>query len=395
MKAKLSLGSRLGYRFEKNSRSKFIAVFTGSVIMTLLIFFGLVPFLKIFNTGGTLYVVDLLIHRGFIQYFTVFFFWVMLGLILVNIFKVKFEHYAFMFTKTELNLSETMVFSDSQSVLKNVSNEKFDLIKDSLIVRRIKQGMQRLFNTQDTNALTEYFKLRSEIEYSEMDSGFSSVKYFNWLIPTLGFIGTVLGIGVGMSGFANIIQNAQNFSEIKKFLPLVTTSLGVAFDTTFLALILSVIGMFLTSSATRKYGNFLEEIDSYCLDDISSRFKLHSTISEDLKEVLQVAMRDIENLLNSSRIEYENRLESIIMHLNALNSTTVNLDSKKVDLSGVLLLMKQLIEKTESVKAPDISVHIVELTRELKKLIEKLSGEKDGSSGKPKKSDSKDDKMLS
>ncbi|MBN2612309.1 MAG: MotA/TolQ/ExbB proton channel family protein, partial [Bacteroidales bacterium] len=381
------IGSRLGYKLQKNSQFKFLTVFAGSVIMTLLVYLILVPILKLFNTNGTAYVVDLLIHRGFIQYFTVFFFWVMIGLLVVNIFKVRFEHHAFLFVKTELDLSETMVFSDSQSILKNISNEKFDYIKDSLIVRRIKQGMQRLFNTQDTNALTEYFKLRSEIEYAEMDSGFSSVKYFNWLIPTLGFIGTVLGIGFGMAGFANIIENAQNFAEIKKYLPNVTTSLGVAFDTTFLALILSVIGMFLTSHISRKYGNFLEEIDSYCLDDISSRFKLHSTISEDLKDVLREMRVDIENLLNSSRIEYENRLESIIIQLNALNTAAVSINNNKVDLSGIVLLIKQLIEKTETARVPDLSVHLNELNKELKRFNNSLSEEKEKKSGKSKNSD--------
>ena len=76
-------------------------------------------------------------------------------------------------------------------------------------------------------------------------------------------------------------------------------------------------------------------------------------------------------------------------------ATAVNLDNKKVDLSGILMLIKQLIEKTESMKGPDLSVHMVELSRELKNLSEKISKNKDGSPGKSKKTEIDDDKSLS
>lgn len=366
MKLKLTFSSRLGYYFEKNIKSQYLAVFGSAAVFTAIIYMLIVPLLAELHLS---YVVDILIHRGPIPYIIVFFFAVMISLLYVIVVKVQFERFAYHYVITELKLQDTMVFSDSQVILQNISDEKFKIIGESLIIRRLKQGLQRLFNTQDTNALTEYFKLRSEIEYSEMDSNFSTIKYFNWLIPTLGFIGTVLGIGVGIAGFANIIQNAEQFTEIKTFLPNVTNSLGVAFDTTFLALILSVVGMFITSFVSRRYGNLLEDIDSYCLDEISSRFKLHSTISEDLKDVFRDLRSDIENLLNSNRIEMENRMDTTVMQLKLINESLLRISTKESDLSGVVMLLKKLITQTENIG----NTNTEDLLKSINKVLEKMS----------------------
>ena len=367
---KLPVLAQLGFYFRSNRKSRFLFVISSSILFTLIVYLLVVPLLGIFNAE---YIISILVYRGFIPYIIIFFFGVMMSILMLNIFKTQFEYFAYYFTSTELDLQETMVYNDSQSILKKLSDEKYIQIQESLVIKRLKRGMQRLFNTQDTNALTEYFKLRSEIEYAEMDTDFSTVKYLNWLIPTLGFIGTVLGIGVGISGFASIIQNAEHFNQIKEFLPTVTSSLGVAFDTTFLALILSVIGMFTTSFVVRRHSTLLENIDSYCLDEISSRFKLHSNAAEEMKDVFRVLRDDIENLLNSNRIEMGNRLDAIVIHLNNFNKYFVGQAIKSQDLSGIVLLIKQLIKNTERKEIGDETAFLNRIVNELEKCNQNIA----------------------
>ncbi len=330
---------RIAFTLDKHPSYTIVFLAGFPVLFSAITYLIVVPLLSLSNLPGLKYAVSILSERGFIPYIIVFFFWVMISLLVLSYLKIRFEEYAFGVVRNQLKLQDSMVYTDSKKIIKDLGKEPFQQFENSLIVRRLKQGMQRLFNTQETNALTEYFKQRSEIEYSEMDSSFSTIKYFNWLIPTLGFIGTVLGIGIGIAGFATLIQSAQNFDEIKEYLPQVTVSLGVAFDTTFLALILSVVGMFLTSSISKKYSNLLEEIDAYCLDDISSRFKIHSTTAEELKEVLREVKDEIGNLLNVNRIETSNLLEA---HFSNLHKILNNLPLPQTDLRPVIVYLKKI-----------------------------------------------------
>ena len=62
------------------------------------------------------------------------------------------------------------------------------------------------------------------------------VRYIAWAIPSIGFIGTVRGIGDAL-GQAN--------RAVEGDIAGVTESLGVAFNSTFIALVISIIIMFL------------------------------------------------------------------------------------------------------------------------------------------------------
>jgi len=69
------------------------------------------------------------------------------------------------------------------------------------------------------------------------------LQYIIWVIPTLGFIGTVLGIGDALISTVDLqsaIITIQSLSESR-----VSTGIGVAFDTTLVALVLSVVLVFL------------------------------------------------------------------------------------------------------------------------------------------------------
>ena len=66
-------------------------------------------------------------------------------------------------------------------------------------------------------------------------------RYINWAIPILGFIGTVLGISLAAEGIQRIIGKHQGLTQLSNDLGQAITPLGIAFDTTLVALSLSVI----------------------------------------------------------------------------------------------------------------------------------------------------------
>jgi len=81
------------------------------------------------------------------------------------------------------------------------------------------------------------------------------LRYMIWAIPSIGFIGTVRGIGLALSQADEAL--AGNIAEM-------TASLGVAFNSTFVALVLSVGLMLLFHIHQRQQDKALVDIRAYC-----------------------------------------------------------------------------------------------------------------------------------
>ena len=88
-----------------------------------------------------------------------------------------------------------------------------------------------------------------------MDSELSMVRYITWAIPSIGFIGTVRGIGSALGNAHEAV--AGNIAAV-------TASLGVAFNSTFVALLISIVIMFLTHQLTLMQERMVLEAQDYC-----------------------------------------------------------------------------------------------------------------------------------
>ena len=81
------------------------------------------------------------------------------------------------------------------------------------------------------------------------------IKYIVWAIPSIGFLGTVRGIGMAMSQAQNAV--AGDIGPM-------TESLGTAFNSTFVALLASVIIMLLLSFLQKNQDEQLVKVQEYC-----------------------------------------------------------------------------------------------------------------------------------
>jgi biopolymer transport protein ExbB/TolQ len=81
------------------------------------------------------------------------------------------------------------------------------------------------------------------------------VRYITWAIPSIGFIGTVRGIGAALGNAHEAV--AGNIAPV-------TASLGVAFNSTFVALLISIVIMFLTHQITLMQERMVREVQDYC-----------------------------------------------------------------------------------------------------------------------------------
>ncbi len=107
--------------------------------------------------------------------------------------------------------------------------------QDLLLPRTLLTALQRFATTGSIPAVSDTIKESCEIESERLDSEMSMARYVTWAIPSIGFIGTVRGIGDALQ---------QAYKAMEGDISGVTVSLGVAFNSTFVALILSMIIMF-------------------------------------------------------------------------------------------------------------------------------------------------------
>ena len=104
----------------------------------------------------------------------------------------------------------------------------------------------------------------------ELELKYNMLRYLVWLIPTLGFIGTVIGIALGLAQAANM-PDLEVGGDIRAWFAGMTVELGIAFNTTLLALGLSAILVFLMHICQGREENTLNSAGQYCLDHLINR----------------------------------------------------------------------------------------------------------------------------
>jgi biopolymer transport protein ExbB/TolQ len=93
-----------------------------------------------------------------------------------------------------------------------------------------------------------------EAESERLDSELSMVRYIAWAIPSIGFIGTVRGIGEALG---------QAHKAVEGDIAGVTQSLGVAFNSTFIALLISIVLMFVLHQLQLQQERLVLETETY------------------------------------------------------------------------------------------------------------------------------------
>jgi biopolymer transport protein ExbB/TolQ len=109
--------------------------------------------------------------------------------------------------------------------------------------------------------VVEAMKGCAETDANAVESSYGNLRIVIWSIPIIGFIGTVIGLGTSIRGFAD--SSAMDLNTLKSSLSAVTSGLSIAFDSTFVALSISLLIMFPASYLERLEVNLLITIDGF------------------------------------------------------------------------------------------------------------------------------------
>lgn len=108
--------------------------------------------------------------------------------------------------------------------------------RDALLPRTLLSALQRFGATGNVQDVSSSAHTLLGTEADRLESELSMVRYIAWAIPSIGFIGTVRGIGAAL-GLAH--------RAVEGDISGVTENLGVAFNSTFIALLISIVLMFI------------------------------------------------------------------------------------------------------------------------------------------------------
>ncbi|MDJ0745243.1 MAG: MotA/TolQ/ExbB proton channel family protein [Xenococcaceae cyanobacterium MO_167.B27] len=142
-----------------------------------------------------------------------------------------------------------------------------------LVALRCSRILGAYIQSGDRAGATEFALDDASFYQSASESSYSLPRILVWAIPLLGFIGTVIGISEAVSGFSGFLDQAGDVEQIKEGIGTVTGGLAVAFDTTLLALFLSVLVMIPLVLVERYESRLLLGIDIFISDKLLPRLR--------------------------------------------------------------------------------------------------------------------------
>ena len=131
--------------------------------------------------------------------------------------------------------------------------------KGLLLPRVLLSALQRFGATRNVQDVSSSAHTLVESEADRLESELSMIRYIAWAIPSIGFIGTVRGIGAALG---------QAHRAVEGDISGVTQNLGVAFNSTFIALLLSIVLMFLVHQLQLQQERLVFETETYTDDHL-------------------------------------------------------------------------------------------------------------------------------
>ncbi len=145
--------------------------------------------------------------------------------------------------ESQLLQSDLVPISDGMRILPEDSREYARQLealpraqRRLLLPRTLLAALDRFGATGSIQDASDTAHTTAQTESDRLDSELAMVRYIAWAIPSIGFIGTVRGIGTALG---------QAHRAVEGDITGVTRNLGIAFNSTFVALLISIVLMFL------------------------------------------------------------------------------------------------------------------------------------------------------
>ncbi len=179
--------------------------------------------------------------------------------------------------------------------------------KNTYLARRIRDVCAYVASRRSSQDLEEHLKYLAELAAERLHESYALVRTITWAVPILGFLGTVVGITIAI---ANVTPEQLDTS-----LGDVTNGLAVAFDTTALALTLSLVMVFASFLVERSEQRILTRVEEFGIERISCLFppeeRPRGPLAAAEEQAAQQLIQQTELLVNRQTQLWHESLEAI------------------------------------------------------------------------------------
>ena len=225
---------------------------------------------------------QMLLERGWTPYAMVFLTLLALVILFIKWRKLAFQKRAFKLELIPVGQSFALTSETALDVIAKL-NSLVDEPKRFVLFSRIERALLNLRNVGNLSDVSEMLRAQAENDEGRIDSSYGVLSGIVWVIPILGFIGTVIGLSGAIGGFGEVLGADATIESLRSGLTPVTSNLGIAFDTTFVALVFAMVIQMLLTLLRKKEDQFLDECRDYAHVNIISKLR----IKEDAKASAQ------------------------------------------------------------------------------------------------------------
>ncbi|WP_298860097.1 MotA/TolQ/ExbB proton channel family protein [uncultured Gimesia sp.] len=266
-------------------------------------FYALIPYLPVYRS---------LIERYFcshpLEYATAGLFFI--GMSIIGVKGMGMLNQKRSLTKTKIDWETIGEIEDTGERIDVFNDQVQSLsswIGETYLGKRLKDIASYVKGRRSVQDLDEHLKYLAELAADQMHASYSLIRTITWAVPIIGFLGTVIGITIAI---ANVTPDQLDTS-----LSEVTGGLAVAFDTTALALGLSLVLVFSTFIVERMEQKQLEKIELFGLQNIASCLSASENLispleSAEIEAAQQLVLRTEEMIQRQTEL-WQTSLEAL------------------------------------------------------------------------------------
>jgi biopolymer transport protein ExbB/TolQ len=136
--------------------------------------------------------------------------------------------------------------------------------QDAVVPRVLRSALLRFVTTGNVQDSSTFVHHMCESEGARLDAELTILRFSAWATPALGFVGTVRGIGIALQG-AELAMAGDTTA--------VTSGLGISFNSTLVALTLSILLMYILHELQFAQERLVLDAERYVDEQLVSRLQ--------------------------------------------------------------------------------------------------------------------------
>ena len=228
-----------------------------------------------------------------------------------------FIRYLFVLLPETKILRENVIFAGADEItdeeMEDIAIRAADIEEHrggSLLTKRILLAVAHLEIKRDTGELGDLLRRRAEADRLRAGQAYAIPGFLFWAIPILGFIGTVVGIGGAVPKLGSMLKGAGENVDVTSAIAAVAGDLGVAFDTTLVALIMSMFALLAMTLVKQQEGRLLADVEDYLTYRLQSRIRSESPLINMEDALAQMMTNMKEEQVEASRMTMQTMMST-------------------------------------------------------------------------------------